>query len=263
MIDIAIKKQLNGADGVINLDVSLHIQKGEFVAISGQSGSGKTTLLRVLCGLEDADATISVANRVWQKGAQKLPVQQREIGFVTQEYGLFENMNVLENLLFVARDKELAEHLLEITQLSNLKESMPKQLSGGQKQRVALARAFMKRPKLLLLDEPLSALDPDIRTSLQEHILKLHKEFGTTTLLVSHDASEIMKLASRVVLLQDGRITQDATPQQFFATENKAVVYKIEKDHIIAKIGSQLISLPKESDTTLQVGQNISLIHKS
>lgn len=259
MIHLAVTKELQGADGLIHLNISLHIKEGEFVAISGKSGSGKTTLLRILCGLEDADATITVANRVWQDANIKLPVQQREIGFVTQEYGLFENMNVLENLLFVANDKELAEHLLTITQLHNLKESLPKQLSGGQKQRVALARAFMKRPKLLLLDEPLSALDSAIRTSLQEHILGLHKEFGTTTLLVSHDTSEMMKLASRIVVLEDGHITQDTTPQKFFITENKAIVYKIEDAHIIAQIGSQLITLPKEDNNTLDVGDTFTL----
>jgi molybdate transport system ATP-binding protein len=214
MVHIDINKQLQGAQGSMDLSVDLHIKQGEFVAISGKSGSGKTTLLRTLAGLENAHGMTKVDNSIWLNDKLHLPPQKREIGFVFQDYALFENMSVLENLLFVQKDKELAQHLLEVTELTELQHRLPNQLSGGQKQRVALSRALMNKPKILLLDEPLSALDPDMRTKLQNEILTLHKEFNITTLMVSHDPSEIYRLASRVVVLDHGKITSDGTPRK-------------------------------------------------
>jgi len=177
MIKIAIKKNLRNFD----LDVDLTIKKGEFVAIGGRSGSGKTTLLRVIAGLEKSKGKIIVDDEVWQDERNILAVQKREIGFVAQDYALFENMSVLQNLLYVKNDKKLANHLLDLSSLSHYKNLYPKELSGGQKQRTALIRAMMRRPKLLLLDEPLSALDPDLRSGIAKEIINLHNEFGTTT----------------------------------------------------------------------------------
>ena len=178
MIHIDIQKELHGSQGDMELDVELMIQEGEFIALMGESGSGKTTLLRVLAGLEKAEGEISVEDRVWLGGNKRLPPQQREIGFIFQDYALFENMTVEENLLFVNEDKILASELLEMTELTALAKRNVQGLSGGQKQRVSLCRAMMKKPKLLLMDEPLSALDPSMRSKLQEEILKLHKTFG-------------------------------------------------------------------------------------
>ncbi|CAA6818325.1 MAG: Molybdenum transport ATP-binding protein ModC (TC 3.A.1.8.1), partial [uncultured Sulfurovum sp.] len=163
MLRVDIRKQLHGADGIMDLNITCSIKQGEFVAISGQSGSGKTTLLRILAGLEEAEGSIQIRQEQWLEGNKALAPQQRNIGFVFQDYALFENMTVEENLLFVKDDRKLAKYLLEVTELSSLKKRLPSTLSGGQKQRVSLCRALMNRPKLLLLDEPLSALDATMR----------------------------------------------------------------------------------------------------
>ena len=214
MIEIDIHKRLHGAHGEMSLDVTLEIQKGEFVALMGESGSGKTTLLRVLAGLENAEGDISVEGVLWLGNQKVLTPQKREIGFVFQDYALFENMNVEENLLFVNDDKALAQRLLEMTELSRLSHRNVKGLSGGQKQRVSLCRAMMKQPKLLLMDEPLSALDPAMRTKLQDEILKLHKTFGTTTIMVSHDADASYHLADRILVLDHGKVIADGSPEE-------------------------------------------------
>ena len=207
MIKVDISKKIFTSDGVIDLRAIFDIQKGEFLAISGKSGSGKTTILRVLAGLEKSLGTIEAFGSIWQDNGLFLPPQKREIGFVFQDYALFLNMTVEENLLYVSKDKELADYLLEITELSKLKTRYPGTLSGGQKQRVALCRALMNRPKLLLLDEPLSAVDEDMREKLQEEILSLHKEFGTTSVLVSHSKSEIEMLCDRSLVIKDGKVS--------------------------------------------------------
>ncbi|MFA7022829.1 ABC transporter ATP-binding protein, partial [Aliarcobacter sp.] len=191
MISLNIKKELHGSNGVMNLDINLSLQNGEFVALSGDSGSGKTTLLRVLAGLEEAFGEIIVDGEIWLNEKIKKPIQKRDIGFVFQDYALFENLSVIDNLLYVKKDKDLAKQLLSLTDLYELKNRYPSSLSGGQKQRVSLCRALMKRPKILLMDEPLSALDPHMRLKLQDEILTLHKEFKTTTIMVSHDPSEM------------------------------------------------------------------------
>ena len=214
MIQIEIHKKLHGAHGDMDLDVNLEIQKGEFIALMGESGSGKTTLLRVLAGLENAEGDISVEDVLWLGDQKKLPPQEREIGFIFQDYALFDNMNVEENLRFVNDDKALARRLLEMTELSRLSQRNVKGLSGGQKQRVSLCRAMMKQPKLLLMDEPLSALDPAIRTKLQDEILKLHNTFGTTTIMVSHDADASYHLADRIWVLDQGKIIADGPPKE-------------------------------------------------
>jgi len=214
MIDIQVTKELHGSHSDMNLDIDLQIQEGSLIALTGQSGSGKTTLLRILAGLEKTDGSIKVGEDVWQGESFTKATQKRHIGFVFQDYALFENMSVLQNLLFVTKDKDLAFKLLEMTDLTQLQDRMPNTLSGGQKQRVSLCRAMMNRPKLLLLDEPLSALDVEMRNRLQREILALHKEFKTTTILVSHDPSEIYKLADRVIVLSQGKIIKDGSVKE-------------------------------------------------
>jgi len=209
-----MQKPLHGSNGLMNLDINLNIKEYDFIALTGQSGSGKTTLLRILAGLESASGEIKIGDTTWLDKNFSLSPQKREIGFIFQDYALFPNMSVEENLLFVNKDRKLANHLLEITELSELKKRLPVTLSGGQKQRASLCRAMMNRPKLLLMDEPLSALDPSMRIKLQNEILTLHKEFGTTTIMVSHDPSEIYRLAHRVVVLEQGKIVKDGTPKE-------------------------------------------------
>ncbi len=226
MIQIDIHKRLHGSHGDMNLDVNLEIQKGEFVALMGESGSGKTTLLRVLAGLEKAEGAINVEDVLWLGNQKMLPPQQREIGFIFQDYALFENMSVEENLLFVNDDKALAQRLLEMTELTGLTSRNVKGLSGGQKQRVSLCRAMMKKPKLLLMDEPLSALDPVMRSKLQDEILKLHQTFGTTTIMVSHDADASYHLSDRILVLDHGKIIADGTPQEILV-QTSTVTYTL------------------------------------
>ncbi|MDX1808987.1 MAG: ATP-binding cassette domain-containing protein [Sulfurospirillaceae bacterium] len=254
MITIDIDKKLFGSFGDMDLKVNLNIKEGDFIALSGKSGSGKTTLLRILAGLEKSDGTISIGDTIWQDKKRFLPPQKREIGFVFQDYALFPNMSVIDNLLFVNNDSKLADALLEITELSELKNRFPAFLSGGQKQRVSLCRALMNNPKILLLDEPLSALDTDMRGKLQSEILTLHKEFKTTTIMVSHDPSEIYRLASRVIILNLGQIINDGNPKevllktsgsQKFSFEGEILdIQKVDVIYIaIIAIGQQLVEV--------------------
>ncbi|NVJ52402.1 MAG: ATP-binding cassette domain-containing protein [Campylobacteraceae bacterium] len=276
MIEIGIKKELHGSQGVMNFDIDLSINDKDFIALTGLSGSGKTTLLRSLAGLEKADGIIKVGNEIWQDEKEFLPVQKRKIGFVFQDYALFPNMTVLENLFYVNKDKELANHLLEITELVALKNRLPNSLSGGQKQRVSLCRALMNKPKLLLMDEPLSALDPNMRLKLQDEILQLHKEFETTTILVSHDPSEIYKLSNRVIVLKDGKIIDDGNAKSVllktsgsakFSFEGKLLdIIKVDVINIaIVAIGQQLVEVTITSNEAkdLVVGQDVRVSTKA
>jgi len=276
MIKIRIDKKLYGTTKDMSLDVDLEIREGDFLALSGKSGSGKTTLLRILAGLEESNGTIEVNNEVWLSGKTSLSPQKRGIGFVFQDYALFENMSVLENLLYVCNDTDLASHLLNITELTELKNRLPKTLSGGQKQRVSLCRAMMKRPKLLLLDEPLSALDSAMRTKLQNEILILHKEFNTTTIMVSHDPSEIYRLASRIVLLEQGKIIKDGTPKKVLLKTNGSQKFsfsgellEIKKVDVIfiaiISIGQQLVEIVVNEDEVkdLKIGDTLTVSTKA
>ncbi len=276
MININIKKELHGSNGKMNLDVNLEIKNGEFLALAGLSGSGKTTLLRILAGLEEANGTINIDNNFWLNDKFCLPSQKREIGFVFQDYALFPNFSVLDNLLYVKKDKDLANHLLKITELEELKNRMPQTLSGGQKQRVSLCRALMNRPKLLLMDEPLSALDPQMRTKLQNEILTLHREFNTTTIMVSHDPSEIYRLANRIVVLNHGKIINDGLPKdillktkgsQKFSFEGELLdIIKVDVIYIaIVAIGQQLVEvvISHEEVKNLTIGQKVNLATKA
>ncbi|AXX93725.1 ABC transporter ATP-binding protein [Arcobacter ellisii] len=276
MIEININKLLHGSNGEMNLDVSLKINKGEFIALSGLSGSGKTTLLRILAGLESSNGTLKIDNETWLDNKFCLAPQKREIGFVFQDYALFPNFSVMENLLYVKKDKELANKLLQMTEMEELKNRFPSTLSGGQKQRVSLCRALMNRPKLLLMDEPLSALDPNMRTKLQSEILTLHKEFETTTIMVSHDPSEMYRLASRVVVLNQGKIINDGLPKdvllktkgsQKFSFEGELLdIVKVDVIHVaIVSIGQQLVEvvIGKDEVSTLKIGQKVNVSTKA
>ncbi len=276
MITIDIHKKLHGVSKGMSLDIKLSIKEHDFVALSGESGSGKTTLLRILAGLEEASGEIIVAKDVWLDDTHALSVQKREIGFVFQDYALFENMSIEENLLYVNKDKELAHHLLELSELSTLAKRLPHKLSGGQKQRVALCRALMSRPKLLLMDEPFSALDPAMRTKLHNDLLRLHKEFGTTTVLVSHDPSEIYKLANRVIVLESGKIVQEGTPKEIllqtqgsqkFSLRGKLLdIIKADVIYIgVVAIGQQIVEvvLDEAEAKSFEIGESVQVSTKA
>jgi molybdate transport system ATP-binding protein len=276
MINIKIQKPLFGSNGQMNLDIDLQIQKGDFIALSGLSGSGKTTLLRIIAGLETASGTIKIEDDIWLDDKYSLPPQKRDIGFVFQDYALFPNYTVLENLLYVNKDINLANHLLNLTELNELKNRYPQTLSGGQKQRVSLCRAMMNRPKILLMDEPLSALDTNMRTKLQNEILTLHKEFETTTIMVSHDPSEIYRLANRVVVLNEGKIINDGLPKDVllktsgsakFSFEGELLdILKVDVIHVaIISIGQQIVEVVIGNDEikNLKVGDKIRVSTKA
>ena len=276
MIKINITKKLHGSSGDMDLDINLDIQEGSFVALAGQSGSGKTTLLRILAGLEEADGNIIVGDKVFQDKTTFLKPQKRGVGFVFQDYALFQNMSIEQNLLFVNKDKELAKYLLEMTSLSALKDRLPNTLSGGQKQRVSLCRAMMNKPKLLLMDEPLSALDPEMRMKLQNEILSLHKEFNTTTLMVSHDPSEIYRLSDRVLMLSHGKVINDGFAKDVllktsgsskFAFEGELLeIIKVDVINIaIISIGQQLVEIVVSNDEVknLKIGQKVNVSTKA
>lgn len=276
MININIQKPLFGSNGQMNLDIDLQIQKGDFIALSGLSGSGKTTLLRIIAGLETANGKIKIEDDIWLDDKYSLPPQKRDIGFVFQDYALFPNYTVLENLLYVNKDINLANHLLNLTELNELKDRYPQTLSGGQKQRVSLCRAMMNQPKILLMDEPLSALDTNMRTKLQNEILTLHKEFETTTIMVSHDPSEIYRLANRVVVLNEGKIINDGLPKDVllktsgsakFSFEGELLdILKVDVIHVaIISIGQQIVEVVIGNDEikNLKVGDKIRVSTKA
>lgn len=209
-----------GATPVVK-GVDITVEKGEFVSLLGPSGCGKTTILRMVAGFDQPNSGEVFLNN---RDITHLKPAQREIGMVFQDYALFPNMTVGENIGFglkVAK-KETGEiwqrvgEMLELVKLSGLHGRMPYQLSGGQQQRVALARALANRPRVLLLDEPLSALDAQIRISVRDEIKSLQKSLGITTLFVTHDQEEALAMSDRTVIINEGKVEQIDTPQNVY-----------------------------------------------
>ncbi len=233
MLEISISKKLLGATGIIDFEVTCNFEKGEFWTIFGESGIGKTTLLRMIAGLETPDnGSITMDGEIWfdSKKRINLSPQKRKVGFVFQNYALFENMSVLENLLFAQPNKNItkAEEILEVMGLLVLKERLPNTLSGGQRQRVALARSIAQEPKVLLLDEPLSALDAMTRSRLQDELKKTHEIFKLASLMVSHDRSEVFKLSDQVLWLKEGKVFQKGKPKEIFLSKTSSSKFSFE-----------------------------------
>ena len=209
--------------------LSLDIAPGELVALLGPSGCGKTTALRILAGFEYADTgTVSVDG----KDISRVPAAKRDMGMVFQSYSLFPNMTALDNVGFGLRMRKLraadrnrrAGELLDMVGLTDQAGKYPHQMSGGQQQRVALARALAIEPRVLLLDEPLSALDAKVRLQLREQIRALQQRLGITTLFVTHDQEEALSMADRVGVMKDGRLEQVAVPSKLYAEPATAFV---------------------------------------
>ncbi len=216
-LELDIAKKLVGCQGPYTLRVRIITQVGSLTVIGGDSGSGKTTLLRIMAGLDTPEhGRVRVFGETWLDTDQGicLPPQRRHIGFVFQNYALFPTMTVRRNLEFAMgrRGDPIVDEFLEMVELQNLQDRYPFELSGGQQQRVALARALIRRPKVLLLDEPLSALDQAMRKKLQNGLLEIHRKLGLTTFLVSHDPQEIVRMADKIVIIDSGRVTYEGTP---------------------------------------------------
>ena len=210
-------------------DISVAIKQGEFVSILGPSGCGKTTLLRVIAGLEEQNS-----GSVWIAGrdVSREPVANRKLGIVFQSYALFPNINILGNVQYgisrrqfsKAEREKRAMEMLELVGIADQSYKYPAQLSGGQQQRVALARALAPSPSLLLLDEPLSALDARVRVYLRTEIRRIQETLGVTTVMVTHDQEEALTMADRVVVMDEGALMQYATPHELYASPQNTFV---------------------------------------
>ncbi len=215
-----ICKSYDGKNQVLN-HINLDVEKGELVTLLGPSGCGKSTLLRSLAGLEQISS-----GRIFLDGEDitDVPVQKRGIGMVFQQYSLFQNMNVEENIAFglkiakvnKKRIEEKVQRVIEMVDLVGKEKSYPSQLSGGQQQRVAIARAIVMEPKVLLLDEPLSAIDAKLRRELQEKIKRVQKELKITTIFVTHDQDEAMIMSDKIHLMNNGIVEQSGNPVQLY-----------------------------------------------
>ncbi|MCQ8781056.1 ABC transporter ATP-binding protein [Mangrovibrevibacter kandeliae] len=214
-----VKKSFGGNTVVRGFDLS--VEKGEFISFLGPSGCGKTTMLRMVAGFETPTAgTISIDGQ----DVTAQPPNRRRIGMVFQAYALFPNMSVADNVAFglkiagmpAAQIRERVAEMLTLIGLRHLADRYPYQLSGGQQQRVALARALAPSPRVLLLDEPLSALDAKIRVSLREEIRALQRKLGITTIFVTHDQEEALSMSDRIVVMNEGRADQIGTPFEIY-----------------------------------------------
>lgn len=282
MIDIKLHKTLLSSNNSFELDVSFNIKKGQFVSIYGSSGAGKTTILRLIAGLDDANkGHINICNSLWFDSEKKINLtpQNRKIGMVFQDYALFPNMTVRENLEFAlekGQSKLIIDELVETIELTDLQYRKPTTLSGGQKQRVALARALVQKPNVLLLDEPLSALDDKMRSKLQDYILKVHKKYELTTFLVSHDLAEVFKLSNHVIKLNNGKITEQGTPDAIFLDQKISGKYKtvgtilsIQKSDIVNVVniisGNNVLKViaTDEELTDLNIGDKVLVASKA
>ena len=208
-------------DVTVFQDINFEIEKGEFITLLGPSGCGKSTLLRCLAGLNQVDD-----GELWVDGEDITDIspQQREIGMVFQSYALFPNMTVEDNVAFGLKMKGIsksearseAKKMIDLVELDGKEKFYPSELSGGQRQRVALARALVVKPRILLLDEPLSALDAKIRKSLRQQILNIQRELNLTTVFVTHDQEEAMLLSDRIFLMDQGSIVQQGKPEDIY-----------------------------------------------
>ncbi|HEY4161823.1 MAG TPA: ABC transporter ATP-binding protein [Dongiaceae bacterium] len=219
-VEVVGAEKRYGSTAALN-DVSLAFEDGEFFGLLGPSGSGKTTLLRAIAGFVDLDAGTVLVDGV---DIGSTPVHRRDIGMVFQNYALFPHMSVFDNVAFglsvrklsTGQIKKRVGEILDLVKLSGLHERRPKQLSGGQQQRVALARALVTRPKVLLLDEPLGALDKHLRQEMQIELRRIQREVGITTIFVTHDQEEALTLSDRIAILNAGEIVQVGAPLEVY-----------------------------------------------
>ena len=286
-----IKKSFTEGEAVLD-NISLEISKGEFITLLGSSGCGKTTTLRIIAGLEQPDA-----GSVWLDGREVtgLEPNQRDVNTVFQNYALFPHMNVAENIGYGLKLKKVPKseirkkvsRMLELVQLEGYEKRKPSELSGGQKQRVAIARALVNNPKILLLDEPLGALDLQLRRAMQIELKHLQKKLGITFIYITHDQEEAINMSDRIAVMRDGRIEQIGTPDEIYnhpktsyvatfvgnANILHGVAESIQGQNAIVKIGNDKVIVKLEAsqqDTKdtgakhhLTAGENVTLAVRS
>lgn len=283
-----IKKSFTEGEAVLD-NISLEISKGEFITLLGSSGCGKTTTLRIIAGLEQPDA-----GSVWLDGREVtgLEPNQRDVNTVFQNYALFPHMNVAENIGYGLKLKKVPKseirkkvsQMLELVQLEGYEKRKPSELSGGQKQRVAIARALVNNPKVLLLDEPLGALDLQLRRAMQIELKHLQKKLGITFIYITHDQEEAINMSDRIAVMRDGRIEQIGTPDEIYnhpktsyvatfvgnANILHGVAESIQGENAIVKIGNDRVIVKLETsqqDTGakqhLTAGEKVTLAVRS
>ena len=229
MISFDITKTLSSRSNTLQLHLQGEIKTGEIVAVYGKSGAGKTTLLKLLAGLTTPDSgSIIIDQQTWFESSTNvnLATNNRSIGFVFQDYALFPNMTVLQNVeygLGKFSDQKFTGRILHITGIEDILSLKPHNLSGGQRQRVAFARAVVRKPSLLLFDEPLSALDKELRAVLQDELLELRNLLDVTIIFTSHNIPEVYKLADKVVVIDKGKTVHSGTPAEVFADGDENV----------------------------------------
>ncbi len=274
-----IKKSFTEGEAVLD-NISLVISKGEFITLLGSSGCGKTTTLRIIAGLEQPDA-----GSVWLDGREVtgLEPNQRDVNTVFQNYALFPHMNVAENIGYGLKLKKVPKseikkkvsQMLELVQLEGYEKRKPSELSGGQKQRVAIARALVNNPKVLLLDEPLGALDLQLRRAMQIELKHLQKKLGITFIYITHDQEEAINMSDRIAVMKDGRIEQIGTPDEIYnhpktsyvatfvgnanilhgvveRVQGYNAVVKIGNDRVIVNLGTNQQNTEKDSGRQMQ-----------
>ena len=283
-----IKKSFTEGEAVLD-NISLEISKGEFITLLGSSGCGKTTTLRIIAGLEQPDA-----GSVWLDGREVtgLEPNQRDVNTVFQNYALFPHMNVAENIGYGLKLKKVPKseirkkvsQMLELVQLEGYEKRKPSELSGGQKQRVAIARALVNNPKVLLLDEPLGALDLQLRRAMQIELKHLQKKLGITFIYITHDQEEAINMSDRIAVMKDGRIEQIGTPDEIYNHPKTSYVAtfvgnanilhgaaeRIQGENAIVKIGNDRVIVKLETsqqDTGakqhLTAGEKVTLAVRS
>ncbi|MFC5411837.1 sulfate/molybdate ABC transporter ATP-binding protein [Larkinella bovis] len=228
MLQLRARMMLHFANGPAPLHVEVELKTGSLTGLFGPSGAGKTTLLRILAGLTKPEqGLIQIENQLWLDTEKRidLPTQQRKVGMVFQDAALFPNMTVRQNVQYAAQNRRdpIVDELLELVGLTSLADRKPATLSGGQRQRVALIRALARRPQVLLLDEPFSALDRNTRDHLLAELVNLHRRFGTTTVLVSHQLDEIQRVADQVIELKQGQLYSVGKTNRFSSVSSKYV----------------------------------------